>query len=63
MRNNPDYARLPAVIFSSSTREDDRVKAKDSGAEEFVAKPSSGMEFGKVVEGLQGKWLGRRRAS
>lgn len=60
VRNNPDYARLPVVIFSSSTREDDRLTAKELGADEFVAKPSSGMEFGRVVEGLQGKWLGRR---
>ena len=58
MRNHPDYARLPVVVFSSSTREDDRVKARELGANEFVAKPSSGLEFGEVVEGLKEKWLG-----
>ncbi len=61
IRNNPDYARMPVVMFSSSTREDDRVRARELGADEFVAKPSSGLEFGKVVEVLQGRWLGRRR--
>ncbi|HVV71971.1 MAG TPA: PAS domain S-box protein, partial [Verrucomicrobiae bacterium] len=40
MRNHPDFARTPVVIFSSSTREDDRTKAKELGADEFVAKPS-----------------------
>jgi len=55
IKNNPDYARLPVVVFSSSTREDDRVRARELGAEAFVAKPSSGMEFGRVVEGLKGK--------
>lgn len=56
MRNHPDYARTPVVVFSSSAREDDRVKAKELGANEFVAKPSSGLKFGEVVEGLREKW-------
>jgi CheY-like chemotaxis protein len=56
IRNHPDYARLPVVIFSSSMREDDKARARELGADEFVAKPNSGLEFGKVVEGLL-KWL------
>ena len=56
MRNHPEFTGTPVVIFSSSTREDDRVTARELGADEFVAKPSSGMEFGRVVEGLL-KWL------
>ncbi len=58
MRNHPDFTRTPVVVFSSSTREDDRVKARELGANEFVAKPKSGKEFGRVVEGLQERWLG-----
>ena len=61
IRNNPDYARTPVVMFSSSTREDDRVRAKDLGADEFVAKPSSGLKFGEVVERLEGRWMGKGR--
>ncbi|HWQ90616.1 MAG TPA: PAS domain-containing protein, partial [Clostridia bacterium] len=57
MRNNPDYAQTPVVVFSSSTREDDRVKARELGASEFVSKPNSGMRFGQVVEELRGKWM------
>jgi PAS domain S-box-containing protein len=53
MRNHPDFARTPVVVFSSSTREDDRVKALELGANEFVGKPSSGMKFGQVVEALK----------
>lgn len=53
MRNHPDYKHTPVVVFSSSTREDDRRRAKELGAYEFVAKPSSGLKFGEVVEGLQ----------
>jgi CheY-like chemotaxis protein len=61
IRNNPDFARTPVVVFSSSTRADDRIKAKDLGANDFIAKPSSGLKFGEVVEVLQESWLGKRR--
>jgi len=57
IRNHSDYRHLPVVIFSSSTREDDRLKAEQLGANEVVAKPNSGLDFGKVVEGLQVQWL------
>ncbi len=57
MRNHPDFRRTPVVIFSSSTREDDRVKAAELGANEFVSKPSSADNFGQVVEELRGKWM------
>jgi CheY-like chemotaxis protein len=56
MRNHPDFAQTPVVIFSSSMMEEDRVKARELGASEFVAKPSSGMEFGGVLQGLRKKW-------
>jgi CheY-like chemotaxis protein len=57
MRNHPDFGRTPVVVFSSSTREDDRVKAQELGASEFVSKPSSGLRFGEVVEGCaKGGW-------
>jgi len=58
MRNHPDFARTPVVVFSSSTREDDRVKALALGANEFVAKPSSVARFGEVVERVRDKWMG-----
>jgi CheY-like chemotaxis protein len=59
MRNHPDFARMPVVVFSSSTREDDRMKAMELGANEFVVKPSSGMKFGAVFEALKETWLER----
>jgi PAS domain S-box-containing protein len=57
MRNHPDFLATPVVVFSSSVREEDRVKATELGANEFVAKPSSGMRFGEVVQRLRQKWL------
>jgi PAS domain S-box-containing protein len=57
MRNHPDFLTTPVIVFSSSVREEDRVKAMELGANEFVAKPSSGMRFGEVVERLRHRWL------
>jgi DNA-binding response OmpR family regulator len=57
MRNHPDYRRTPVVIFSSSTREEDRAKAKQLGADDFMPKPGSGVKFGEVVDAVRRKWL------
>jgi PAS domain S-box-containing protein len=57
MRNHRDFARTPVVVFSSSTREDDRARALELGANEFVAKPNSGLKFGEVVDGLRERWM------
>jgi CheY-like chemotaxis protein len=60
VRGRPEIAALPVVIFSSSSKEEDRVKARELGANEFVEKPNSGLKFRDVVEGLQAKWLKRQ---
>jgi PAS domain S-box-containing protein len=57
MRNHPDFLATPVVVFTSSVRQEDKVKATELGANEFVAKPSSGMRFGEIVEALRQKWL------
>jgi PAS domain S-box-containing protein len=57
MRNHPDFLATPVIVFTSSVRQEDKVKATELGANEFVAKPSSGMRFGEVVEGLRQRWL------
>lgn len=58
IRSHPDFAWLPVVVFSSSTRKDDQVKALELGANEFVSKPTSGLKFSEVVERLQENWVG-----
>ena len=58
MRAHPDYAAMPVVVFSSSPRDEDKLKARELGANEFLEKPSSGLKFGEVVERLREKWMG-----
>jgi CheY-like chemotaxis protein len=62
IRAQPQYAALPVVLFSSSTKPEDRIRARDLGATEFWEKPSSGLKFGAVVERLKEKWLGMAQA-
>jgi PAS domain S-box-containing protein len=57
MRNHPDFLATPVVVFTSSVRQEDKVKATELGANEFLAKPSSGIKFGEIVEALRQKWL------
>ena len=59
IRNNPDYEHLPVVLFSSSAREDDRIKGEKLRADELIVKPSSGLDFDKVVEVLEARWMGK----
>jgi CheY-like chemotaxis protein len=57
LRARPQFQTLPVVVFSSSTRETDRLKAKEFGANEFVEKPSSGAGFGGVAQQIRSRWL------
>ncbi len=57
MRSRPEYAGTPVVVFTSSTRDEDKAKTRDLGASEFVEKPHSGLKFGEVLERLRGRGL------
>ncbi len=57
MRQQPRFRAVPVVVFSSSSRQEDKVKAGELGANDYLPKPGSGLEFGAVVQQLQGRWL------
>jgi DNA-binding response OmpR family regulator len=46
------------VVFTSSSREEDKVRARELGASEFIEKPQSMRRFIEVVELLRKNWLG-----
>lgn len=58
MRGAPELKSLPVVVFSSSARPEDKIKASQLGAVEYLSKPGSGMEFPSIVQTLRQKWLG-----
>lgn len=56
MRQQPAFRSLPVVIFSSSSRPEDKAKAAHLGALDYIQKPSSGLRFGEVIKALQDRW-------
>ncbi len=59
MRSRPDYKKLPVIVFTSSSRDEDRKKALALGANDFVEKPNSAFLFAKVVKRVKEEFLGR----
>jgi CheY-like chemotaxis protein len=57
LRQQPGLKNLPVVVFSSSDQPEDQAMASQLGANDFVQKPSSALEFPKVVERLRQRWM------
>ena len=57
LREQPGLKTLPVVVFSSSDQPEDKAMSSELGANDFVQKPSSALEFPKVVERLRQRWL------
>lgn len=57
IRNEPRFAALPVIVFSSSGRPEDRQRAAELGATDYALKPSSGMQFSEVVAPVRAAWL------
>ncbi len=57
IREQPAHRGLPVVVFTSSPREEDRVKARELGANEFVQKPMMPSGFQDVARRLSEDWL------
>jgi CheY-like chemotaxis protein len=53
IRQQPEFRRLAVVIFSSSARAEDRLRARELGASDYVEKPDSGMDFDTVLVALK----------
>jgi CheY-like chemotaxis protein len=57
LRGHPVLNALPVVIFSSSMRDEDRLRAERLGANDYWEKPNSGLQFDKIVTLLRERWL------
>lgn len=57
MRQQPQYKSTPAIVFSSSSREQDKETARELGADDYLEKPSSIDGFVGIARLLE-KWLG-----
>ena len=59
IKQQPKLIDLPVVIFSSSSREDDKQKARELGANDYLEKPQTFGSFEDLVEQLRQKFLAR----
>lgn len=57
LRENPLYQLTPIVILTTSAAEEDRQRANELGADEFITKPLHTAELGQTVRRLRSKWL------
>ncbi len=63
IRAQPAHSGLPVVVFTSSAREEDRARALELGASEYLQKPVAPGGFQDVARKLNEERLGARVAA
>ena len=58
IKADPDLKRIPVVIITSSTAEEDIVRSYDLHANCYVTKPLELENFIDVVKAIEGFWVG-----
>jgi len=56
IKKDGQLRRIPVIVLTISEREEDMVKAYDSGASGYITKPPSSAEFAKVIETVLDYW-------
>jgi CheY-like chemotaxis protein len=57
IKTNPETRRIPVIALTTSTREEDVVRAYDLGVNTFISKPVRFEDFLKVVTTIQEYWI------
>jgi CheY-like chemotaxis protein len=57
LASRPDFKHLPAIVFSSSSAEQDISKARRLGARDYFIKPHSISDYVKIVQTICTRWL------
>jgi CheY-like chemotaxis protein len=57
MNAQPQFGELPVVMLTSSPLEEDRLKAGDLGADEYLVKPMGLTELVRMASALGERWL------
>lgn len=56
IKKDESLRRIPVIVLTVSEREEDMVKAYDSGASGYITKPPTSAEFAKVIETVLEYW-------
>lgn len=62
MNQRPQLHELPVVVMTCSSLEEDRVKARNLGADDYIVKPDKLADLVRMAASLQERWLGPRNA-
>jgi CheY-like chemotaxis protein len=57
LASRPDFKHVPAIIFSSSSEEQDVSRARQMGARDYFIKPHSISDYVKIVQTIRSRWL------
>lgn len=57
LRDQPQLRHLPVIMFSSSVRPEDLQRARELGANDYIEKPGSGLDFTEVARELHRSWM------
>lgn len=57
LASRPDFKHLPAIVFSSSSEEQDVSRARQMGACDYFIKPHSIADYVKIVQTIHTRWL------
>jgi two-component system, response regulator len=57
IKTAPSLKRLPVVILTSSQEDSDLIKSYDGGANSYLVKPISSIDFLEVVHQIDRYWL------
>lgn len=58
MKGDPDLRRIPVVILTTSTQDEDILRAYNLNANCYVTKPVDFEQFAKVVQAIDDFWFG-----
>ena len=57
IKGDPVLKRIPVIVLTTSTREEDVVRTYDLGVNTFISKPVRFEDFIKVVAAIQEYWI------
>ena len=57
IKTDPELKRIPVIVLTTSTREEDIVRSYDLGVNTFISKPVRFEDFIKVVTAIQEYWI------
>jgi len=57
IKSDPVLRRIPVIVLTTSTREEDVVRSYDLGVNTFISKPVRFEDFIKVITAIQEYWI------